>query len=541
MSADQASLRRWAALASLLGGTVVATVNNSMSGVAVPFVAEDLDVGLSTSVWLVTAFSLTGGVLMPLAGRIGDIVGTRRTFLAGAVIMAVASVVAGLAPTMPVLIAARVVQGLGASSVLPCVMATIGRLFPADQRGRGTGLWAAVNSASLAAGPSVGGVVVEGLGWRWMFLLSAPAILVVAGVAWRLVPPDPPARAANPDGRGALLLAAAVAAFVLPVTEGRAWGWTSAPTLLLVAVSAGATALLVRHVRTAAHPFVTPALLRARGFASVSGLAALQMVVLFALTFVVPVYLVLGRGDAAGVAGLVTSSLPVSMLLGALVAGRLADSFDLPRLALAGGSLCALGAGGVALSGTSTIGLVAGLAVAGAGISLIQAPTAAEVTRVAPADQVGIAAGVFNSARFVAGGIGAAVTALVFEVVSGVDPETTASGGAAARAGLRAGAGVGLAAAVAIIALAAVLARGSRLEVSRPSARPRRGPRTGTPVRSRLGARSGRTGGGPTPRPVRRTRRRRGPRGRRASWAGAGATGRAPGGSVPRGRRPGPG
>jgi EmrB/QacA subfamily drug resistance transporter len=410
--------RRGAALAALLGATFIGTVNNSLANVAVPAIADDLDVGLSTGVWIVSAFALALGVMMPLAGRLGDLHGARRVFLVGVVLFAASSLLVGLADEMWVAVLGRIGQGVAGSPVLPCIMATTTRLYPPDRRGRVLGLWAAVNASALAAGPALGGVAVDHLGWRWLFLLSAPLILLVGVAVWLLVPADPPDGEGRVDAPGAVYLAVALGTIVLPVTESSRWGLVHPLTAALLLVAGVSSALLVRRIRTAPEPFIPPALLRAPGFLATSGIAGLQMLGLFAVTFVVPVSYVV-QGDDASAAGLVTSVLPVCMLLGALVAGRMADRFGLAVLARAGGLSIVVGAVVIGATAPARPGVVAGLVVVGSGISLIQAPAAAAVTLTAPPGQGGLAAGVFNTARFLVGGIGATAAALAFERASG--------------------------------------------------------------------------------------------------------------------------
>ncbi|HMJ76986.1 MAG TPA: MFS transporter, partial [Iamia sp.] len=201
----------------------------------------------------------------------------------------------------------------------------------------------------------------------------------------------------------------------------------------------------------------------------------LQMLGLFAVTFVVPVSYVV-QGDDASAAGLVTSVLPVCMLLGALVAGRMADRFGLAVLARAGGVSIVAGAVVIGVMAPARPGVVAGLVIVGSGISLIQAPAAAAVTLTAPPGQDGLAAGVFNTARFLVGGIGATAAAIAFERASGAGEGRTGVTTDAAVAGLRAGLGVAVVAGLAIVAVATTLrirpptARAATVEAPQPLA-----------------------------------------------------------------------
>ncbi|MGV3758667.1 MAG: MFS transporter, partial [Actinomycetota bacterium] len=279
-AAVAATRRRWASVAALLGATFVGTVNNSIANVAVPSIAEDLDVDLTAAVWTISAFVLPLGILMPLAGRIGDMYGARRVFLAGTGLFAVASLVVASADHIAVVILGRALQGAAGSPVLPCILATIARLFPPAERARAVALWAGVNAAALAAGPALGGVIVDGLGWRAIFWLSAPAMVVVGVLVAVLVPPDGRSERRRLDLVGAGLVALLLTTLVVPLTEGASWGWLHPLTLVPLAVSATTAVVLVRHVRRVEEPFVDPALLRQPGLVPVASVASLQMVAL---------------------------------------------------------------------------------------------------------------------------------------------------------------------------------------------------------------------------------------------------------------------
>ncbi len=417
----EAGRRRWLAVASLLGATFVGTINNSIANVAVPSIARDLEVDITSAVWVITAFVLPLGILMPLAGRMGDMFGARRVFLAGTALFAVASVIVATGDHIGVVVAGRLLQGAAGAPVLPCILATISRLFEPHERARAVALWAGVNAGALAAGPAVGGVIVDGLGWRAIFFITAPAILGVGAMVALLVPPDLPTVRRRIDWTGAALVAAALGAFVALTTEVTSWGVLSPHTGGFLMASVVLTSAAVWHLGRTEEPFLDPMLLRQPGLLPVTLIASVQMVALFAITFSVPVFYVIGNGANASTAGLLTASLPASMLAGAMLAGRLGDRVPLPSLLGAGGVAMLLGVVVAGVAAPNEIGVVVGLVVIGAGVSLIQAPAAAAVTVLAPPDQTGIAAGVFNTARFVLGGLGATLAAVLFDAGSGRD------------------------------------------------------------------------------------------------------------------------
>ncbi len=419
-----ASPRRWVALAVLLGATFIGTVNNSIMNVALPRIADDFDVPLTRAVWMVAGFALSLATMMPLAGRLGDVYGPRRVFQYSMVTFALASLLVAVAPTVEIAVAGRVLQGASGAPVLPCVMATIARIFPTEHRGRAVGLWAAVNSGALALGPAIGGLLIDLAGWRAIFWASAPAIIVVGIATAMLVPDDAPPRRPSIDVIGGVLLTVGVFGVVSPLNLVEQLGITHPAVWGIVAVAIVAfVALRHRHTRVAV-PFLDMSIIGQRRFRLITLAAALQMVALFGITLLVPVYLVDGLGKSTGVAGLITATLAGSMFLFATVAGRLAERRSFASLAAQGGTLMVVGLLG-ALAAPGNLGvLVVALFLCGLGISCIQAPATVAITLSVPPSQTGVATGLFNMARFVAGGFGATAAALTLERAGGVESLT---------------------------------------------------------------------------------------------------------------------
>lgn len=459
----------WIAVSVLLGGTFIGTINNSIANVAVPSMADDLEVDLSTAVWIISGFALALGTLMSVAGRLGDLYGPRRLFLAGMFVFCIASLIVAMGDHILVVVGGRVLQGASGAPVLPCILATIARMYDEEDRGAPVALWAAVNAAALAAGPAVGGAIVDAFGWRAIFFMTAPAMLMVGVLVIFLVPPDEPVEPQRLDGRGAVLVAVTLACFAIPVTEASRWGWTNPVTIGLIAASVVLGLVLRTHLSKASDPFIDPRLLRQPGFGTVTTVASLQMVVLFAVTFSVPVFFVVAAGRSAGSAGLVTSVLPACMFVGAIFAGRLIRRTSLGGLLMVGALLMAGGIIAIAVLAPSMVGVGLALIPVGIGVSLIQTPSASAVTTLAPSQQTGEAAGLFNTARFVLGGLGATLAAVLFDLGAGRQPggEVTITQGLR---GLTAALTLALAASVVIV----VLSLGSKLgrdRLSRPDGR----------------------------------------------------------------------
>jgi EmrB/QacA subfamily drug resistance transporter len=400
--------RAWIALAPLLAGTFLGTVTNNIANVPLRTIAADLDAALSHAVLVLVGFLLAFAVLMPVAGWAGDRIGRRRTYCIALTCLAAASLGAALAPSLPVLVGFRVLQGIATAAVLPTVMGMIADLFPPGRWGRALGAWAAANGLGQAVGPTLGAVVTDLLSWRWIFAPIVPlAVLAAVFTAW-LVPADPPTpRPLDVPGAatltaGATLLIAAAAAVPQP---GAA---RSVPAM----AAAGALALagFVVISRRRADPFVPLRLIGERRFLR-SGLAAFaQMFCLGATLLGVPLYLTGPGGVGTAAAGLVLFAFPATMVLLAPVAGVLTDRFG-PRWVIRTG-LAVIVAGQLGLAGNRSLAaILPALVVTGAGVALVQTPAALGATR-SRVGQAGVGLGLYNLIRFTGSAFGAAWVAV---------------------------------------------------------------------------------------------------------------------------------
>ena len=247
-----APVRAWLVLCAMSMLQFFIAVDVTVVNIALPSIGADYGVDGHSLTWVVVGYTITGGGLLMLGGRLGDLLGRRRTLLAGTILFGAASMLAGLAPSFPVLVAARLLQGAGEAIALPAAMATIVLLFPeGPRRSRALSVWAAVASCGLVVGFALSGVITAHLGWRWIFLISVPFILVVIVTALLLVPADrsAPRRQVQLDLPGAFLLTACPLLFVYAVVE--AGGPGASPWLILAALT-GAAAAAAGFVRVEA-------------------------------------------------------------------------------------------------------------------------------------------------------------------------------------------------------------------------------------------------------------------------------------------------
>ncbi|MEU9305439.1 MFS transporter [Streptomyces sp. NPDC048269] len=447
-------------LAGLSLSVLLSSLGTSIANVALPTLAQAFTASFQQVQWIVLAYLLAITTLIVSVGRLGDIVGRRRLLLAGTSLFTAASVLCGLAPTLWWLIAARAVQGLGAAVMTALTMAFVGETVPKARTGSAMGLLGTMSAIGTALGPSLGGTLISGPGWRAIFLVNAPLGILALLLAHRHLPADrrePGKDRAGFDHVGTLLLALTLAAYALAMTMGRG-GSGALNTALLLAAALG-VALFVRAEGRAASPLIRLATFREPGLSASLATSALVSTVMMATLVVGPFYLsrTLGLGEA--LVGLVLSVGPLVAALTGVPSGRIADRFGAPRMTLAG--LTAMAAGCFLLSvipaALGVLGYVAPLAVVTAGYAVFQTANNTAVMADVRPDQRGVVSGVLHLSRNLGLITGASVMGAVFALASATTDVATGSPGAVAT-GMR----VTFAAAAALIVVALAVAAGGR-------------------------------------------------------------------------------
>ncbi|MFF4472260.1 MFS transporter [Streptomyces sp. NPDC001599] len=331
-------------------------VDVTVVNIALPSIGADLGVDGHALTWVVVGYTVTGGGLLMLGGRLGDLLGRRRTLLAGTALFGAASLLAGLAPSFAVLVAARLVQGAGEAIALPAAMATIVLMFPeGPRRSRALSVWAAVASCGLVLGFALSGIITAHLGWRWVFLISVPFILAVTVAALVLVRADRPAprERARLDLPGALLLTACPLLFTYAAVEAGASGTRRWVSLVALAGAALAAAGLVRVESRSPAPLVPPAFFAHRARVRANLTTMLLSGALSTSFLLFTFYL----QDRLGV-GPLGAGFTMLPLAGALIAA----SVLVPRLLAGWGArVCVLAGLGSAALAMTVIALVAAL------------------------------------------------------------------------------------------------------------------------------------------------------------------------------------
>lgn len=393
------SRARWA-LASLSLAMLMPSLDTSIANAALPSLARTLEASFAQVQWIVLAYLLAITTLIASAGRLGDQLGRRRVLLGGIGLFTLASLCCGLAPGLGWLLAARALQGLGAAVMLALSMALVGDALPKARTGAAMGWLASMSALGTTLGPALGGLILAGLGWRWMFLVNVPLGLVALLLAWRCLPADRPvASTCAFDLPGTVLLALSLGAYALALTLGHR---LLAPLNLgLLAVGVVGGLLLVRVERRAAAPLFQPALLRRRQLRSSLWLSLLVSTVIMTTLVVGPFYLFRGLGLDTLAVGLSLSLGPLVATLCGAPAGRLVDRYGARPLSRAGLlGLCA-GLSLLALLPMSLglAGYLLPLALVTASYALFQAANNSLVMLDVEPAQRGLTAGLLNLSR----------------------------------------------------------------------------------------------------------------------------------------------
>ncbi|TDD00233.1 MFS transporter [Nonomuraea deserti] len=404
-------------------------VDVTVVNVALPSIGAGFDVSGHALTWVVVGYTITGGGLLMFGGRLGDVLGRRHVLLLGTALFGAASLLAGLAPTFALLVVGRLLQGAGEAIALPAAMAVIVLMFPeGPRRSRALSVWAAVASCGLVLGFVLSGIIIELLGWRWIFLVSVPFVAVVLAAVVFLVPGERPAEPSPVDLLGSLLLVAAPLLFTLGVVEaGETDGtlpWLP-PAALVGAAAAGV--LFIRTERRSRNPLVPPRFFRSRPRV-LANLATVLLSAALSTSFLLFTYYLQDRLGAGPLqAGLVMLPLAVSLIAASVLVPRLLGRWGARACVLAGIGFTVLAMAAIALISYLEAGGLAMipamvLIAAGMGFGIVGLQYVA-VTGVTE-DDAGIASGVQRAADQLGGSTGVTIYVGIgfAPALDGIDP-----------------------------------------------------------------------------------------------------------------------
>jgi EmrB/QacA subfamily drug resistance transporter len=407
--------RTWTVVLASLGVFMTA-LDTLVVTTSLPVLRVDLHSSLSNLEWTVNAYNLAFACLLLTGAALGDRFGRRRMFTIGIGLFTAASATAALAPSVGALVAARTVQGAGAAIVFPLTLTLISEAFPIEKRGTAIGLWGGITGLAVAAGPVVGGAVVSGISWHWIFWLNVPIGLVLIPLAARRLSesfgPSP-----QLDIVGLVLAGAASLGITWGLVRASAVGWTSAEVLVTLLAGIALVGAFLSWERRSARPMLRIEFFRQRTFAGANAVSFFMYAGLFGATFLMSQFLQTCLGYSPLQAGVRLLPWVLPPMFIAPIAGALADRYGNRPFMAIGMALQAIGLGWVALVASPGVGyaeLAVALTIAGVGISCCFPTVANAVMGSVPLGDVGIASGTNSMLRELGGVFGVAVLASVF-------------------------------------------------------------------------------------------------------------------------------
>lgn len=408
--------RTWA-ITTVLCGLVMAVIDGSIANIALPSISRQLQTDPASTIWVVNAYQLTVTVcLLPLSS-LGDILGYKRVYRTGLAVFLVGSLLCALATNLPMLVGARVLQGIGGAGIMSVSSALVRFIFPPSQLGRGIGYNALAAGVSAAAGPTIGAAILSVAGWPWLFAVNVPVALFALVVGRRALPETPP----HPhefDYASAVLSACVFALFVLGVDGlGHATLRNAAAGAIAASVLLGW--LLVRRQRGKPAPLVPVDLFASRAFSLAVGTSFCSFMTQMLAFVAMPFFLEYQLGRPLQETGLLITLWPVMVAVMAVVAGQLSDRFPASILAGIGLVLLATGTVGLALLGADASAVDIGwrIALCGVGFGFFQSPNNRALIGATPPSRSGGASGAQATTRLLGQTCGTAVVALLFSLV----------------------------------------------------------------------------------------------------------------------------
>jgi EmrB/QacA subfamily drug resistance transporter len=396
----------------------VIVLDASIVNVALPSIGRALDFSQDNLSWVVNAYTLVFGGFLLLGGRLADLLGRRRIFMAGLVVFSVASLLGGLAQSETWLIAARAAQGLGAALVSPAALSLITTIFAEGaERNRALGVWGAVAGSGGAAGVLLGGILTQTLGWEWVLFVNVPIGITVAALAPRVLPESRNTEHRYFDAQGAVLVTAGLALFVYAIVDANNAGWGSLRTLGLGAISLGLLAAFIGWESRAKHPLMPFSIFRLRTLRGANVVGLLLGMSLFAMFFFLSLYMQQVLGFSALETGVAYLPLAFMIILSAGFASQLVNRIGFKPTLITGMLVIA---GGLiwftqvsALGGSYVGDILFPSIIVGIGLGLAFVPVTVAAVSGTLADEAGLASGLINTSQQVGGALGLAILSAI--------------------------------------------------------------------------------------------------------------------------------
>lgn len=407
---------------SALDGSVVNTI--------LPVLTATLHTKVSAVEWVITVYLLITSGLLLTAGRWADLRGHKNVYLLGYIIFVIGSFLCGVSHSVFELIACRAVQSIGATLLFATSPAIVTLNFPRERRGQALGLQATMTYLGIAVGPLLGGYLTTVFGWRSVFFINVPVGVAAFTLSYFQIPKMLPiAKAAKFDFVGAVLFFLGLTALLLPLDEAHEWGWLSVRTIGMLALSIALLAGFVRAELRTREPMIDLRLFRNRTFSASTVSSVLNFMSMSAMLFLMPYYLIAGRGFSPERAGMMLAFLPIPMAFVAPCSGLLSDKIGTRTPAVVGMTIMFVGCLLLAHlhAGSSLMYIAIGLAIAGVGTGIFISPNNSALMGAAKREEQGVASGVRSTARNVGNVLGVGMAGALYNNITAHSPGQTIS------------------------------------------------------------------------------------------------------------------
>ena len=408
---------KWLVLLAVGVGTFMSALDGSVVNAILPVVQAYFKTSVATVEWVVTIYLLVVSGLLLTFGRLGDLRGNKTVYIWGFVIFVAGSALSGFSPVPGFLITSRAVQALGAAMLFANSPAILTKTFPGSQRGRALGLQGTMTYLGLTTGPFLGGWLASQFSWHTVFFINIPIGLIAIWLSWRVIPNDVPSERTEPfDLYGSFTFMAGLVTLLFALNRGQEWGWLSPLILGLLTLSVFILSLFVWIEQRIPSPMLDLSLFRSRVFNTAAISPVLNYIGIYSLLFLMPFYLIQGRGMSPIQAGLILTAQPLVMAIMAPFAGNISDRIGAQIPTTLG--MLIMGVGLFMLTrlapDTPLAYVAAGLAISGLGSGMFVSPNNSALMGAAPRNRQGIASGVLALARNVGMVLGVGLTGAVF-------------------------------------------------------------------------------------------------------------------------------
>ncbi len=423
--------RKWWVLVAVGVASFMSALDSSVANVILPILKGYYRTDVASVEWIVTIYLLVVSGLLLSFGRLGDLRGHKQIFILGFTIFILGSILCGISPSVGFMVLSRTLQALGAAMLFANSPAILTGNFPAAQRGQALGLQATMTYLGLTVGPSLGGWLAEQFSWRAVFFINVPVGLAALALSSHFIPADTELKSSEKfDIPGAVVFMAGLSALLLGLNQGHSWGWTSPAILGLLSLAIVLLGIFLIIETRSESPMLDLTLFRVRLFSAAAASALLNYISLYGIIFLMPFYLLQGRGFSPSHAGLILTAQPLVMAIAAPLSGTLSDRIGSRILSTVGMAIMAVGLVMLSRMGpaTPTTYIIGSLAVFGLGTGVFISPNTNALMGSAPRNRQGIASGILATARNSGMVLGVGLAGAVFTTMVSINASAGPAG-----------------------------------------------------------------------------------------------------------------